>query len=396
MAITRLSLSSILNSPKYDSILANQQSLPSVPTIGTATDLVTGTSVSVAFTPGGIKGNTYTVLSTPGSITATGTSSPITVTGLTAGTAYTFQVRATNNVGNSPYSAASNSVTPTVPSYALAATITSTQNWTVPAGITQIAVWVIGAGGGGGSAAGGNWGNTRLGFFSSGGAGAGPAQSGMIASAKDISVSAGDVYAVNIGSGGNGAAANNTGGNGTFGNAGGTTAFGNLFTLTGGGGGNAGSGQNTRGFNTINVTANSNVTTNLQYGGGYNGTLYGGYGEIYAPGSQPSTAGSSDNSVATLSQNLTGLGSVSYSVSFVGGSGGGGPARAGGANNVGAGSGGASGNRGAGGSIGGTGNGYGGGAGGGGGGGNQVSGAGVSNGGAGGTGRQGVVYIYTK
>ena len=372
---------------------------PGTPTIGTAT--ATGAStVTVAYTAPTYVGKggtvTYTATSSPGSITGTSTSSPITVSGLTSGTAYTFVVKATTSYGvASDNSAASNSVTP-VANYSLSATITGSQNWTVPSGVTQIAVWVIGAGGGGGSAAGGNWGNTRLGFFSSGGAGAGPAQSGMIASAKDISVSAGDVYAVNIGSGGNGAAANNTGGNGTFGNAGGTTAFGNLFTLTGGGGGNAGSGQNTRGFNTINVTANSNVATNLQYGGGYNGTLYGGYGEIYAPGSQPSTAGSSDNSVATLSQNLTGLGSVSYSVSFVGGSGGGGPARAGGANNVGAGSGGASGNRGVGGSIGGTGNGYGGGAGGGGGGGNQVSGVGTSNGGAGGTGRQGVVYIYTK
>jgi hypothetical protein len=126
MAITRLSLSSILNSPKYDSILANQQSLPSVPTIGTATDGGTGTTVSVAFTAGGIAGSNYTALSTPGSITATGTSSPITVSGLTSGTAYTFQVRATNNVGNSAYSAASNSVTPVVPFVATGgSTITS-------------------------------------------------------------------------------------------------------------------------------------------------------------------------------------------------------------------------------------------------------------------------------
>jgi hypothetical protein len=80
----------------------------------TATDGGTGTTASVAFTA--ISGATsYTALSTPGSITASGSSSPITVSGLTAGTAYTFQIRATNSVGTGGYSAASNSVTPVVP-----------------------------------------------------------------------------------------------------------------------------------------------------------------------------------------------------------------------------------------------------------------------------------------
>lgn len=87
---------------------------PPVMATPTATDGGTGTTVSVAFTavPGA---TSYTVLSTPGSITASGSSSPITVSGLTAGTAYTLQVRATNSVGTGAYSAASNSVTPVVP-----------------------------------------------------------------------------------------------------------------------------------------------------------------------------------------------------------------------------------------------------------------------------------------
>lgn len=89
--------------------------VPGAPTIGTATAGVT--SASVAFTApasdGGSAITGYTVTSTPGSITGTGTTSPITVSGLTAGTAYTFTVHATNAVGNSTESAASNSVTPT-------------------------------------------------------------------------------------------------------------------------------------------------------------------------------------------------------------------------------------------------------------------------------------------
>jgi hypothetical protein len=41
-----------------------------------------------------------------------GTSSPIVVTGLTNGQAYTFTVTATNSAGTGPASAASNSITP--------------------------------------------------------------------------------------------------------------------------------------------------------------------------------------------------------------------------------------------------------------------------------------------
>ncbi|MEA4849376.1 MAG: tandem-95 repeat protein, partial [Clostridiaceae bacterium] len=54
----------------------------------------------------------YIVTSEPGGITAEGGISPITVTGLTNGTAYTFKVKAVNGVGIGPESASSNAVTP--------------------------------------------------------------------------------------------------------------------------------------------------------------------------------------------------------------------------------------------------------------------------------------------
>jgi uncharacterized protein (TIGR02145 family) len=57
----------------------------------------------------------YTVTSSPGGLTAIGTASPIIVNGLTNGIAYTFTVIATNAMGSSVASSASNSVTPTAP-----------------------------------------------------------------------------------------------------------------------------------------------------------------------------------------------------------------------------------------------------------------------------------------
>jgi hypothetical protein len=92
-------------------VIAN---VPLAPTIGTAT--ATGSSTAtVAFTAptdnGGATITSYTAVSSPGGITATGASSPITVTGLSPSTSYTFVVYATNSVGNSANSASSNTIT---------------------------------------------------------------------------------------------------------------------------------------------------------------------------------------------------------------------------------------------------------------------------------------------
>ena len=96
----------------------NGLKVPDAPTIGTAT--AGDSSVSVAFTaPSNVGGGAitgYTAIATPGGATGTGTSSPITVSGLSNFTSYTFTVVATNTYGTSVASAASNSVTPVPPS----------------------------------------------------------------------------------------------------------------------------------------------------------------------------------------------------------------------------------------------------------------------------------------
>jgi len=99
--------------------------IPTVPTIGTATAGPVSASVTFTAATKGGPVSTYTALSNPGSVTGSGTSSPVTVSGLTAGTAYTFTVRGNNATGSSEYSSASNSVTPTVStSYESISTVT--------------------------------------------------------------------------------------------------------------------------------------------------------------------------------------------------------------------------------------------------------------------------------
>jgi len=85
---------------------------PGAPTIGTAT-AVTYQTATVTFTVPSDLGTgavTYTATSSPGSYTGTG-ASPITVSGLSGSTSYTFTVTAATPGGTSAASAASNSIT---------------------------------------------------------------------------------------------------------------------------------------------------------------------------------------------------------------------------------------------------------------------------------------------
>ena len=93
--------------------------LPGAPT---GVSVVAGNGqATVSFTApsnsGGVALSGYTVTATPSSgspVTVTGTSSPIIVTGLTNGTAYTLTVAATNSVGTGSASSSSEAVIPTI------------------------------------------------------------------------------------------------------------------------------------------------------------------------------------------------------------------------------------------------------------------------------------------
>ncbi len=205
--------------------------VPNAPTGVTATG-VSGTSASVAFTAptdiGGGAITSYTVVSSGGQI-ATGASSPITVTGLTTGVAYTFVVYANNAFGNSPASAASNSVTPIAQGQE-AFTTAGTYSWVAPSGVTSISVVTVG-GGGSGAAGVGDPGQPFFGLPAIGGGGGGSLQW-----QNNIPVTPGNSYTVVVGAGGTGVFSTSAGnsGNPSYFNA---TSGTNFCYAPGGGGG---------------------------------------------------------------------------------------------------------------------------------------------------------------
>jgi hypothetical protein len=95
-------------------------SVPNSPTIGAVTVGNGEASVSFTVPKSDLTITGYTVTANPGEITATGLASPISVKGLTNGTAYTFTVTASSNAGSSKPSSASNSVTPVAASVPVA------------------------------------------------------------------------------------------------------------------------------------------------------------------------------------------------------------------------------------------------------------------------------------
>ncbi|MBO2597336.1 tandem-95 repeat protein [Shewanella algae] len=88
--------------------------VPGVPTSvnAVASDASATVSFSAPASTGGAAISSYTVTSSPGGLTASGTGSPLTVSGLSNGTGYSFTVSASNIAGTGPASSPSNTVTP--------------------------------------------------------------------------------------------------------------------------------------------------------------------------------------------------------------------------------------------------------------------------------------------
>lgn len=253
---------------------------PDTPTIGTATASELVTAASVEFTAnlkGGVA-TSYTVISSPGDFTATGTSSPITVTGLAGATAYTFRVKANNTSGSSSYGSSSNSITtiqlPTVSGGTLTSDSTYyyrtfTGNGTLTVTDSPIAIGALIVGGGGGGA-------TYGAYLTGYGGGSGGVQ--------DVSstLSTGS-YDIVIGGGGS---TNSPGGSTTF----------HTYTSTGGthekAAGTPGGGTGGQPVGDAYVTAGSGTASTSVSGYPVSGTTGGGGGGARYGGSGGSGAGS--------------------------------------------------------------------------------------------------------
>jgi hypothetical protein len=92
--------------------------VPQAPTINSATASTDGSgTATLLFTAGSTGGSaitSYTATSSPGQITASSASSPLTISGLQMDVPYTFTVFSSNANGSSQYSAPSSQVTPTI------------------------------------------------------------------------------------------------------------------------------------------------------------------------------------------------------------------------------------------------------------------------------------------
>ena len=125
-------------------------SVPGAPTSVSAS-ATSCSAISVSFSApactGGLSIDYYQVVCTSsGSNSATGSSSPISVTGLSASTSYTFKVRAHNSKGYGSYSSSTGTATTSVATGSSSYTSSGTYTFTVPSGVSSVSMVVIGNG----------------------------------------------------------------------------------------------------------------------------------------------------------------------------------------------------------------------------------------------------------
>jgi hypothetical protein len=303
-----------ISSSSSNSITAT--TVPQAPTLSSTSYGFESANITFsANATGGSSITGYTATSNPGSVTGSGSSSPLKVNGLTAGTSYTFTVVANNVNGSSISSSTSSSV---IPFTASGGSITTSEGYrihtftgssalTLSGNSTTVDYLVVAGGGGGarGYGGGGGAGGYREGSISispssqtvtvgnGGGGGVGnnswrPGNVGGNSTFSSITSSGGgggrtnDAYAGNGGSGGGAWGETSSPGNGTAGqgnNGGVGTNTGNYRGGGGGGAGAAGGSGNSGGIGGIGIQSSITGTTTYYAGGGGGGgpsTVYGG------------------------------------------------------------------------------------------------------------------------
>jgi hypothetical protein len=264
MAVKKANSSGLSNRASFIDASAGTSKIadiPNTPTIGTAT--IVSLDASVPFTAATDGGNatSFSVISDPGNIVVTTSSSPASFTGLTNNTNYTFRVKAINSSGESSYGSPSNSVLAVV--YA-------------PSTVSYL---VVGGGAGSNSS-------------SPGGSGAGRVQSSAsqaVSASTDYSISiggggtnggGGTSSALSLSSGSGSSASSVNGGASGNGFAGGGSSYSARYYSTSSGGGGGAGGAGSSGSSGGNYPGSQEPNYGGPGGVGllWNGTYFGGGG----------------------------------------------------------------------------------------------------------------------
>jgi len=253
---------------------------------------------SISFTAGNDGGSEITnyEYSTDGSswtaLSPTDVTSPVTITGLTNGVAYTIYLRAVNAVGSG---ASSSEVSVTPVATTISFTTVGSTSWTAPTGVTSIDYVVIGGGGGGGGA------------YDVGGGGGGGG--GLILNGTK-SVTPGTTYTITVGGGGAGGTGIGGGGGDTDGASGNSSSFDNVIATGGGSGG--GSLNNRTGTGGAQGNAGTATAPTGGRGGRSNGPVSAGGGGGGGMGSAGTSASSNAGAAGGSGITVT-IGSTSVS-----------------------------------------------------------------------------------
>ena len=342
MSIFRAKTSSIKTPEKYQSIMANQLGTPTITAV-----TLNFSSASVAFTQTGDTTTTYTVVSTPGNYSATGTSSPVVVSGLAASTTYTFVVtgyqvdKGTLSAPSIPSSPVTTPALPVVSGGTLTSdstyyyrTFTGNDTLTV-SNNTLIADLVLVSGGGSGSGARNTYSSgTYKGrpyrcsqsYYSGGGGGGG------VRSLSSVSFSP-NSYSVTVGAGGasasgaKGSNGNPSSLNGYSSTGGGSGAYGDPSAGSSGG---SGGGGGLRIYNTICCSYTYTSSYGSGNAGGYSppegyqgGSIVAASGNVFTGATGGGAGGAAVNAGASIgaysSASYGGPGASSWKGTFGGG-----------------------------------------------------------------------------